>query len=382
MKKSTMTMALAATLLSVSVGQASEFAGGWMGAKAGVNSSNATGAGGTVGSSNASTYGFEGGYNWDIKNILPGKTILLGVDGFADFNQSTAHPITPAGTTSYGSDATGLDAKLGLPWGKWLPYAKLGFGTNKFNGGGRVSGNASGLHMGLGVEYKVVPYLSVLGELTAIDGKNQVAGFKSNNSNMTIGINYYFDTPRVAPIAAVVKEKSALPEKAVAAVVKKTPKVVSKPPVVVPQVEAPVEFKPQPKEVVWKTLLEEKPVTYSGVNFDEKSAKLNAGAKKTLDDVSEFAMRNPDAQLTISGHTDFRAATSKKDYNMKLSVRRATSFKEALVKRGVSAKRIIIEGFGFDQPIADNNTQEGRAQNRRVVVRSVIREEKKVPVTE
>jgi OOP family OmpA-OmpF porin len=373
MKKSTMTMALAAMLLSVSVGQASEFAGGWVGAQAGVNRSDATVAGVAQGSANASTYGFEGGYNWDVANIL------LGVDGFFDYNQKINHT-GAAGTINFGSDVVGVDVKAGLPKGQWLPYAKLGFGSNKWTGGA-LTGNASGAHLGLGVEYKIAPHFSVAGEFTSMDGK--ATGFKSTNNNVTVGINYYFDAPRVAPIvAAIAAVKPAAP------VVKKEPRIVSTPAVVIPQVVAPtqavapVEFKAPPKEVVWKTLLEEKPVTYSGVNFDARSAKLNVAANKTLDDVSDFAKRYPYAQLTISGHTDFRAATSKKAYNMKLSVRRANSFKEALVKRGVSAKRITIEGFGFDQPIADNKTVEGRAQNRRVVVRSVIKEEKKVPVTE
>ncbi len=367
MKKSTMMMALAATLLSVSVGQASEFTGGWVGAKAGVNRSDVTNAGAALGSANASTYGFEGGYNWDVNSIL------LGVDGFADYNQKVDHT-SSAGTINFGSDVVGADLKAGLPKGQWLPYAKLGFGSNKWTGG-VLTGNASGAHLGLGVEYKIAPHFSVAGEFTSMAGKS--TGFKSTNNNVTVGINYYFDTPRVAPIvAAIAAVKAAEP------VVKKAHKVVSTPAVVVPQVAVPVEAKAQPKETVWKTLLEEKPVTYSGVNFDAKSAKLNAAASKTLDDVSEFAKRYPDAQLTISGHTDFRAATSKKDYNMKLSLRRAASFKDALVKRGVSAKRITTEGFGFDQPIADNNTEAGRAENRRVVVRSVIKEEKKVPVTE
>ena len=364
MKKSTLMMAVAATLLSVSVGQASEFAGGWVGAKAGANRSDVTYNGLSLSSGNAATYGFEAGYNWDVKNIL------LGVDGFADYNQKVNHT-SAAGTINFGSDVVGADVKLGLPKGQWLPYAKLGFGSNKWNGG--ASGNDSGAHLGLGVEYKIAPHFSVAGEFTSMAGKS--IGSKSTNNNVTVGLNYYFDTPRVAPIvAAIAAVKPAAPA------VKKAPKVVSTPAVVVPVI-AP-EVKPQAKEIVWKTLLEEKPVTYSGVNFETKSAKLNAAANKTLDDVSEFAKLYPDAQLTITGHTDFRAATSKKPYNMKLSVRRAAAFRDALVKRGVAAKRIAIEGFGFDQPIADNNTEEGRAQNRRVVVRSVIKEEKKVPVTE
>lgn len=372
MKKSTMKIVLVTALLSVSVGHASEFSGGRIGAKAGTNRADITG----VSAGSASTYGFEGGYNWDIKNIL------LGIDGFVDFNQKAAHGNNLGTTTTYGSDVSGVDLKLGLPTGKWLPYAKVGYGSNKWTGSG-LTGSAAGTHMGLGVEYKFAPAWSAAGEYTSMSGS--ASGLKSNNNNFTIGVNYYFEkspaAPTVAMVAPVVKEvpKPVAAPVVVAKVV--APKVVA-PKVIAPVVVVPEVVKPQPKEVIWKTLLEEKPVTFSGVNFDAKSAKLLPAAKTTLNDVAEFAKRYPDAQLTISGHTDFRKATSKKAYNMKLSMRRASSFKAALVKRGVAAKRISIEGLGYEQPIADNATAAGRSQNRRVVVRSVITEEKKVPVTE
>lgn len=367
MKKSTM-IVLAAALLSVSAGYASEFSGGRIGAKAGTNRADITG----VSAGSATTYGFEGGYSWDIKNVL------LGIDGFVDFNQKAVHGNSFGTTTTYGSDVSGVDLKLGLPKGKWLPYAKVGYGSNKWTGAG-LTGSAAGTHMGLGVEYKFAPSWSAAGEYTAMTGS--ASGLKSNNNNFTIGVNYYFEKAPAAPVIAapVVKEVPkpvpVVPAKVVA------PKVIV-PKVIAPVVAAPEVVKPQPKEVIWKTLLEEKPVTFSGVNFDAKSAKLLPAAQTTLNDVAEFAKRYPDAQLTISGHTDFRKATSKKAYNLKLSMRRASSFKAALVKRGVAAKRISIEGLGYEQPIADNATAAGRSQNRRVVVRSVITEEKKVPVTE
>jgi OOP family OmpA-OmpF porin len=147
------------------------------------------------------------------------------------------------------------------------------------------------------------------------------------------------------------------------------------------EVKSVVEDKVASKEV-WQTLLEEKPITFTGVNFDTKSAKLLDSAKSKLNDVAEFAKLYPDAELQIAGHTDYRAGKSKKEYNQKLSVRRAESFKAALIENGVSAERIHVEGFGFDQPVADNKTEAGRTQNRRVEIRSVIKEEKKIRVTE
>ncbi len=150
-----------------------------------------------------------------------------------------------------------------------------------------------------------------------------------------------------------------------------------------PRVLAPVEeAKPVAAAIVieptFKTLLEDKPVTFTGGNFDTDSVRLSADAKIRLDEVAEFAKLYPGAQLSISGYTDYRAGKSQKAYNRKLSERRAAAFKAALVERGVAAGRISTGGFGFDRPVAANRTEAGRAQNRRVEIRSVIKEQKRV----
>lgn len=349
MKKNTMTIALAAALLSVSTAHASEFSGGWIGGKIGSNRSDIAGAGTvalpTASAKSADTYGLEAGYNWDMSGFL------LGVDGFADFNQKATHDTVPAGTVNYGSDVYGLDVKLGLSSGNWLPYAKLGYGSSRATGA--ATGSANGAHLGLGVEYKFAPHWSVAGEYTTISGKN--GGRKLNNDNLTVGINYYFDSPYVAP--AVV---------AVAA------------PVVVKQEPAPVVApKPAPVSETWKTLLEEKPVTLKGTNFDFDSAKLRPAADAKLNEVAEFAAAYPDAKLDVSGHTCSIGADA---YNQSLSERRAASVKAYLVNKGVAADRIVSEGYGETRPVADNKTKAGREENRRVEIRSVIKEQTRVRV--
>lgn len=350
MKKST--FALAAALLGMGAAQAGEFDGVWLGAKIGYNQSDAT----ALNKKSATAFGLEGGYNWNMDNFL------LGVDVFADLNGKATHN---PGSVNYGSRAYGLDGKFGLPMENWLPYAKLGYARTAGNGGAStVSGSAA--HLGLGVEYKFMPDLSVSGEYTR--GSAKTAATRLNNNNFTLGINYYFDTssiPYAAPVVPVVK--------------KEEPKVA--PPVEMAKPAVPLVIKEEPKEI-WKTLLEEKPVTFSGVNFDTNSAKLLSSANAELDEVAEFAKLYSEAQLQIAGHTDYRAGKSKEAYNQKLSERRAAAFKAALIERGVAADRISVEGYGFSQPIADNNTDAGQAQNRRVEIRSVIKEEKKVRVTE
>ncbi|MDD4930393.1 MAG: outer membrane beta-barrel protein [Gallionella sp.] len=344
MKKSTMSIALAAALLSISAVQASEFSGGWIGAKAGSNRSDVAGVP-AFGAKSADTYGFEAGYNWDMGGFL------LGVDGFADFNQKATHVTVPAGTVNYGSDVYGVDVKLGLPSGNWLPYAKVGYGSARLTGAGVGSG--SDAHLGLGVEYKFASQWSVAAEYTTISDKFNNKTQKLNNDNFTIGINYYFDSP--APVAA-------------AAVVA---------PVVTRQVVAPAAPVVEAPKESYRTIFTDKPVTIEGTNFATNSAKLKPGADKQLAEVVDFADKNQSSGLAVTGHTDNRGS---KKLNQKLSEKRAESVKAYLVKKGVAADRISTKGESFDRPVADNKTSAGRAKNRRVEITSVVREESKVRV--
>ena len=72
--------------------------------------------------------------------------------------------------------------------------------------------------------------------------------------------------------------------------------------------------------------------------------------------------------VDIIGHTD---STGSRSYNMQLSQQRATSVSRALAQEGVDPRRFFVEGRGPDNPIADNDTEEGRAQNRRVEIRII-----------
>jgi len=72
--------------------------------------------------------------------------------------------------------------------------------------------------------------------------------------------------------------------------------------------------------------------------------------------------------VVATGHTD---ATGPESYNQALSIRRAESVKAYLVDKGMDASKIFTEGKGETQPVADNRTRDGRAQNRRVVIEVV-----------
>ncbi len=103
------------------------------------------------------------------------------------------------------------------------------------------------------------------------------------------------------------------------------------------------------------------------VFFKTASAELSPAAIKPLNEVSAYLTKYPNLTLYIEGHTDNRASAP---YNKDLSQRRAKSVNDFFVKKGFAASRFSSAGFGLERPIADNNTDEGRAMNRRVAIKA------------
>jgi outer membrane protein OmpA-like peptidoglycan-associated protein len=100
-----------------------------------------------------------------------------------------------------------------------------------------------------------------------------------------------------------------------------------------------------------------------GINFDTDSDKIRDESHTTLDQIVAMLKAKPDWKLTVEGHTD---ATSTPEHNQQLSERRATSVKAYLVGAGIDASRLSTAGYGATKPVASNDTELGRAQNRRV----------------
>lgn len=100
------------------------------------------------------------------------------------------------------------------------------------------------------------------------------------------------------------------------------------------------------------------------VLFDNDAASIKAESYAELDAFAEFLKAVPSANGELQGHTDSVGAAA---YNQKLSQRRADAVKSYIVGKGVDAARLTAKGFGESQPVADNKTAEGRAQNRRVL---------------
>jgi outer membrane protein OmpA-like peptidoglycan-associated protein len=100
------------------------------------------------------------------------------------------------------------------------------------------------------------------------------------------------------------------------------------------------------------------------VYFKTDKAEIQPRSFPLLDNVVAVLKTHPLLKIQVEGHTD---SQGKPEYNKQLSQRRAESVVAYLVKKGITADRLIPMGFGQEQPIADNKTAEGRAQNRRVV---------------
>ncbi len=101
----------------------------------------------------------------------------------------------------------------------------------------------------------------------------------------------------------------------------------------------------------------------SGILFDVNKAQLKPAAEKNLTDLAAILNKYPDTKILIEGHTD---STGTEDYNLELSRRRAQSVANFMAGLSVDPTRFTIMGYGDAQPVASNETSEGRQMNRRV----------------
>ena len=108
------------------------------------------------------------------------------------------------------------------------------------------------------------------------------------------------------------------------------------------------------------------------INFRSGGAELTSGSFMALNEIAEYLKKYPRIRYEIQGHTDSQGGDM---FNMLLSAERAATVKNYLVSQGVSEDNLIAIGYGKNMPIADNNTVQGRAQNRRVQFVQIISDE-------
>ena len=105
---------------------------------------------------------------------------------------------------------------------------------------------------------------------------------------------------------------------------------------------------------------------FSNITFEKNSAALTAPARTTLDAVVDALDANAGVSIRVDGHTD---SSGNPELNLKISKQRAQSVLDYLVNAGIDASRIEADGFGDQFPIAPNDTQAGRIENRRIEIK-------------
>jgi len=157
----------------------------------------------------------------------------------------------------------------------------------------------------------------------------------------------------------------------------KPKQVVVHPAVEVVEREAPAErvVSETPKEVPKEAPTTVEPVATTPPNYDFKNIQfeydshvLKTNSYAILDQISREMRKNTRAEFIINGHASIEGTA---EYNMELSIDRANAVKLYLVNSGIPADNLTVEGFGATRPTASNDTESGRAQNRRVEIKHV-----------
>jgi outer membrane protein OmpA-like peptidoglycan-associated protein len=106
-------------------------------------------------------------------------------------------------------------------------------------------------------------------------------------------------------------------------------------------------------------------VTLGDVLFATGRSTLSLQADHNIDKLVEFMRKYSSVNVLVEGYTD---SVGKEDMNLALSLKRADAIKEKLVDKGINPQRITTKGYGEQYATADNNTIDGRKQNRRVEI--------------
>lgn len=176
-----------------------------------------------------------------------------------------------------------------------------------------------------------------------------------------------------ARLSWMIPHKEKAPEVVEVVVVKEEPVVPVAPVKEEPKNENLIEYKPKEcysieemKAFITLNMpIEDKRICMFDMKFEFASAVLKKESEKQLDKFVELYFNFPNMMLQINGHTDNIGTT---DYNQKLSEDRALSVYNYFLKKGIPANKMAIKGFGCKYPIETNDTDEGRAMNRRVEV--------------
>jgi len=117
------------------------------------------------------------------------------------------------------------------------------------------------------------------------------------------------------------------------------------------------------KDIYLKPIKVGQSIVLRNIFFDFDKATLRPESKTELENLIKLMNDNPNIKIEISGHTDNIGSAA---YNQKLSESRAKAVVDYLIEHGIDRSRLSYMGYGFEKPIAPNDTEEGRQLNRRV----------------
>ncbi|OIQ36015.1 MAG: hypothetical protein BM555_03580 [Crocinitomix sp. MedPE-SWsnd] len=119
-------------------------------------------------------------------------------------------------------------------------------------------------------------------------------------------------------------------------------------------------------EMWMEVMIEEaRSFTLSNLNFATNKSDIKTNSFKVLDELVDYLKLKPEVKIRIDGHTD---NVGEESANLTLSKNRANSVKKYLISKGISASRLSTKGFGESAPVAENTTENGKAQNRRTEI--------------
>jgi OOP family OmpA-OmpF porin len=252
-----------------------------------------------------------------------------------------------------------------------LPYASFGVGGILYNSKNSPQKQYDGtylayqLNLGLGVEWRLTDNLNLSTEVNHYTASTNDLDGRDNPINkglfgstadsymkFNVGFTYYFSRDRSSGSGNVYSGITASAAKDID--YNRIEEMIKK---YVPKKEKEdmlVGIPPESVEQHWVLI---------GVNFDLNSARLTKESFPILFYSFQILQNNPEMNVEIQGYTD---NTGPKDFNLKLSERRAEVVKEYLVSKGINADRLTVKGFGESDPAASNETPEGRELNRRI----------------
>ncbi|EAL1484551.1 fibronectin-binding outer membrane protein CadF [Campylobacter coli] len=263
----------------------------------------------------------------------------LGLEHYSDVKYTNSILTTDI-TRTYLSAIKGID--LGE---KFYFYGLAGGGYEDFSKGAFDNKSGGFGHYGAGLKFRLSDSLAL-----RLETRDQISFHNANHSWVSnLGISFGFGAKREKVVAEQVKEVA-----------------------IEPRVAAPVQSQ-CPAEPREGAMLDEngceKTISFEG-HFGFDKVDINPAFEEKIKEIAQILDENARYDTILEGHTD---NIGSRAYNQKLSERRAESVAKELEKFGVDKDRIQTVGYGQDKPRSSNDTKEGRADNRRVDAKFILR---------